>query len=336
MANYPFCTIDSNVGIVPVPDARLTRLAEIYNPKKVTPTVIEVVDIAGLVKGAAEGAGLGNKFLSYIREVDAIFHIVRCFEDPNVVHSSGRVDPISDIEIINTELCLKDLDTVTARTTKVEKLARSGDEESAGLLNIYKKIQKGLEDGMPVRLMELNEEEKKEIRELFLLTTKPVLYCCNVADSNLPGGGELTDRVKEFAHKEGSGVIVVSAQVEAEIVELSEEEKIDYLKSYQLKESGLDRLAQEGHRLLGLITFLTAGPEEARAWTVKRGSLAPQAAGAIHSDFERGFIRAEVMKFEDIDECGSEQTVKEKGRYRIEGKEYVVKDGDVIYFRFNV
>jgi GTP-binding protein YchF len=336
VANYPFCTIDSNVGIVPVPDGRLNRLVEIYSPKKVTPTVIEAVDIAGLVKGAAQGAGLGNQFLGHVRNVDAILHLVRCFEDENIVHSSGKVDPVGDIEVINTELCLKDLDSITSRVEKTQKLVRSGSSELARALTVYTKVKKGLEDGIPVRLMDLTREESELVRDLFFLTEKPVLYCCNVADTDLPEGGELAAAVKRRGEKEGAVSIVVSAKVESEIVELSEKEKADYLASYQLKESGLDRLARAGHKLLGLITFLTAGPEEARAWTVPAGTLAPQAAGAIHSDFERGFIRAEVMKFEDLDRLGSEQAVKEKGLYRIEGKDYTVKDGDVIFFRFNV
>ena len=336
IANYPFCTIDKNVGIVPVPDERLTRLAEIYQPKKITPTIIEVVDIAGLVKGASEGAGLGNQFLGNIREVDAIFHVVRCFEDPDVVHSSGKVDPIDDIGIINTELCLKDMETLTKRTDKTGKLARSGDKESSAQMEVFEKVKKGLEDGIPVRLLNLTKEEKEKIKELSLLTSKPVLYCCNVSDTDLPEGGELVSKVKEYAAKENSGVAVISAKIEAEIVELTEEEKKEYLKSFNLKESGLDHMAREGYKLLELITFLTGGPTEVRAWTVHKGATAPQAAGVIHSDFERGFIRAETMKFEDLDKLGSEPAVKEKGSYRTEGKEYIIQDGDVVFFRFNV
>jgi len=336
VANYPFCTIDKNVGIVPVPDKRLKRLTEIYNPKKITPTIIEVVDIAGLVKGAAEGAGLGNQFLGHVRDVDAIFHVVRCFEDPDVVHSSGKVDPLDDIGVIDTELCLKDLEELTKKTDKISKLAKSGDKESIAIMEVYEKVKKGLEDGVPVRLIKLTKEEKAQIKELQLLTIKPVLYCCNVADTDLPEGGELVERVKEYAKKEGAGVIVTSAKIEAEIVELSDEEKIEYLSSYSLTESGLNRMAEEGYKLLGLITFLTGGPEEVRAWTVPEGALAPQAAGVIHTDFERGFIRAETIKFDDLDRLGNEQAVKDKGLSRTEGKEYVVQDGDVMHFRFNV
>lgn len=336
VANYPFCTIDPNVGIVPVPDARLAKLAEMYRPKKITPTVVEVVDIAGLVKGAAEGAGLGNQFLGNIKDVDAIFHVVRCFEDPDVIHSSGKVDPLSDIAVINTELCLKDLDTLTKRYDKTHKLAGSGDKDAMALMAVYGKVKKALEDGTPVRLIHLTDEEKKQIRDLQLLTIKPVLYCCNVADTDLPEGGKLVGLVREFAKKENSGVAVISAKVESEIVELSDEEKKEYLKSFNLEESGLDRLAREGYKLLGLITFLTAGPEEVRAWTVVRGAHAPQAAGAIHSDFERGFIRAEIMKYDDLMKFGNQQAVKDHGLYRIEGKEYVMQDGDICYFRFSV
>jgi hypothetical protein len=336
VANYPFCTIEPNVGIVPVPDERLLKLAEMYQPKKVTPTVVEVVDIAGLVKGASEGAGLGNQFLGHIKDVDAVFHIVRCFEDPDVVNTMGGVDPVRDIGIIDTELCLKDLDTVTKRHEKVRKLAQSGDKKSIELETIYSKVKKTLEDGDPLRHLKLTPEEKKEIAELHLLTIKPVLYVCNVAETELPEGGELFRKVKEYADKEGAGAVVISAKVEAELVELEEAEKKEYLKSLGLTESGLDRMARAGHALLGLISFLTAGPEEVRAWTIAKGTRAPQAAGVIHSDFERGFIRAEIMTYQDLASLGSEHAVKAKGLYRTEGKDYVMQDGDVVFFRFNV
>jgi len=334
-ANYPFCTIDPNVGMVPVPDERLDHLSEKYNPKKITPTVVEVVDIAGLVKGAAEGAGLGNQFLGNIRDVDAIFHVVRCFEDADIVHSSGKVDPLSDIQVIDTELCIKDMETLTKRTEKTEKLAKSGDKESLALMPTYKKVKKALEDGTPVRNSGLTSDELDHIKELQLLTAKPVLYCCNVIDTDLPEGGSMVQAVKDYAAKEGSLAIVISAKVESEIVEMEEDEKKEFLASYNLTESGLDRLAKEGYNLLGLITFLTAGPEEVRAWTVTKGSFAPQAAGVIHTDFEKGFIRAEVMKYDDWSKLGSEQAVKDGGKYRVEGKEYVMQDGDIVYFRFS-
>ncbi len=335
-ANYPFCTIEPNKGIIPVPDNRLDKLAEMYQPKKITPTVVEVMDIAGLVKGAAEGAGLGNQFLGHIKDVDAIIHVVRCFEDPDVVHTSSTIDPLADIAIIDTELCLKDLDSVTKRFDKTDKLARSGDKKSLEVMPTYHKIKKTLEEGDPIRHLSLMKEEKEHIKDLQLLTVKPVLYCCNVNEAELPEGGALAARVKEYAKKEGARAVVISAKVESELVELPEEEKKDFLRTYHLEESGLDRIAREGYQLLGLITFLTAGPEEVRAWTVQKNALAPQAAGVIHSDFERGFIRAEVMKYDDLVKLGTQQAVKDKGLYRTEGKEYVMQDGDVVYFRFNV
>jgi GTP-binding protein YchF len=336
VANYPFCTIEPNVGMVAVPDHRLRRLAEIYQPKKITPTVIEVVDIAGLVKGAAEGAGLGNQFLSHIKNVDAIFHIVRCFSDPDIVHTSETLDPIRDIEVIDTELCLKDLETITKRYEKNHKLAQSGDKKALELEPLYQKILKKLEEGDPLRHLKLSREELKQVDDLNLITTKPVLYCCNVAETDLPTGGPTVDKVREFAKKEGAGVLAISAKVESELAEMAEEERADYLKSYSLEESGLDRIVREGYKLLDLVTFLTGGPEEVRAWTIPHGAHAPQAAGVIHSDFERGFIRAEVIKFKDLDELGSEQSAKAKGLYHVEGKEYVMEDGDVVFFRFNV
>ncbi len=336
VANYPFCTIDPNVGIVPVPDPRLQKLAEIYKPEKVTPTTVEFVDIAGLVKGASAGEGLGNQFLGHIKEVDAVLHVVRCFEDPDVVHVSGKVDPVRDIEVIQTELCLKDLETVNARIRKLEKTSKSGDKEAKMALSAAEKATKLLETGTPVRKGEWTKEEVPFLRELQLVTQKPVLYGANVKESDLPKGGPLVDQTREIARRDGSQVVVICGKVEAEVAELSDDEAKVYLQEFGLQESGLHQLIRLGYDLLGLITFLTAGEKEVRAWTVRKGAAAPQAAGVIHSDFERGFIRAEVMRYDDLVRYGSQQAVKEKGLYRLEGKEYVVQDGDVIYFRFNV
>jgi GTP-binding protein YchF len=336
VANYPFCTIDPNVGIVPVPDIRLQKLTEIYHPEKVTPTTVEFVDIAGLVKGASTGEGLGNQFLGNIKEVDAILHVVRCFEDPDVVHVSGAVDPIRDIEVIHTELCLKDLDTVSNRIKKLEKNAKSGDKDAKLALLVAEKANQLLESGTPINKGQWAKEEIPVLRELQLLTSKPVLYAANVNESLLPAGGPLVDRVRDMAKQEHSQVVVICGKVEAEVAELSDEEAKVYLKEFGLEESGLNQLIRAGYQLLGLNTFLTAGEQEVRAWTVAKGATAPQAAGVIHSDFERGFIRAEVMRYDDLVKYGTQQAVKEKGLYRLEGKEYMVQDGDVIYFRFNV
>lgn len=336
VANYPFCTIDPNVGVVPVPDIRLQKLAEIYKPKKITPTTVEFVDIAGLVKGASTGEGLGNQFLGYIKETDAILHVVRCFEDPDVIHVSATVDPIRDIEVINTELCLKDLETVQQRMKRLEKTAKGGDKESKAAMAVAEKALKLLEAGKPVRKSEWTKEEFPYLRELQLITQKPVLYAANVKESELPKGGPLVECVRKLAQEEGSHVGVICGKVEAEVAELSDQEAKEYLKEFGLEESGLNKLIKLGYQLLGLITYLTAGEQEVRAWTVLKGSTAPQAAGVIHSDFERGFIRAEVMRYDDLMKYGSQQAVKEKGLYRVEGKEYMVQDGDIIYFRFNV
>lgn len=335
--NYPFCTIDPNVGIVPVPDPRLDRLAAIYHPKKVTPTTMEFVDIAGLVKGASQGEGLGNQFLGHIKEVDAILHVVRAFEDHNVIHVSGSVDPVRDIGVIDTELCLKDLETVVNRIERIEKVAKSGAKEAVAELALCSRLRSELEKGIPLRKVRFSTEEKGEMRPLQLLTPKPVLYCINVKESELPLGGLLAKQVQVLAEKEGARAIVICGQVEAELAEIdSVQEKEEFLKSLGLKESGLNQLIRVGYELLGLVTFLTAGEQEVRAWTVSKGTTAPKAAGVIHSDFEKGFIRAEVMRFADVDQWGSQHAVKERGLYRLEGKEYVVQDGDVIYFRFNV
>jgi hypothetical protein len=335
-SNYPFCTIDPNKGIVSVPDERLTRLSELYHPHKTTPTTIEFYDIAGLVKGASEGEGLGNQFLSHIKEVEAVLHVVRCFDDPNIVHVSGGVDPVRDIEIIDTELCLKDLEAMTLRYDKTEKLANSGDKEAREKMPVYQKVKKALEDGTPLRLLGLTEEEKKLIKDMVFLTIKPVLYCANVAESDLPDGGPYVKPVRERAAKEGAEIVVISGKVESELVDLSDSEQKEFLKELGLKEPGLYALIQAGYRLLELITYFTAGEKEVRAWTIRRGTKAPQAAGVIHSDFERGFIRAEVMNYKNLVELGSAAAVKEKGLLRIEGKEYTVNDGDVMLFRFSV
>ena len=336
VANYPFCTIDPNVGVVAVPDPRLAKLAEIYKPQKVTPTTVEFVDIAGLVKGASAGEGLGNQFLGHIKEVDAVLHVVRCFEDPDIVHVSGDVDPARDIEVIQTELCLKDLDTVANRIKKWEKNAKSGDKEAQLAMATLTKASKLLEAGTPIRKGSWSKEEVPFLRELQLMTQKPVLYGANVKESDLPAGGPLVEQVKRLAASEGALVVIICGKVEAEVSELQDEEAKIYLKEFGLEESGLNQLIRVGYQLLGLITFFTAGEKEVRAWTVLKGATAPQAAGVIHSDFERGFIRAEVMRFEDLVQFGNQQAVKDKGLYRLEGKEYLVQDGDVIYFRFNV
>lgn len=335
-ANYPFCTIDPNKGIVTVPDARLDELAKIYNPKRTIPTVIEFYDIAGLVKGASTGEGLGNQFLGHIKEVEAILHVVRCFEDENIVHVANSVDPIRDIEIIDTELCLKDIDTMAARYHKTEKLVRSGDQDAKEIMPVYEKVKKALEAGTPLRLLNLSDKEKLLIQDMAFLTLKPVLYCANVAETDLPEGGKWVKPVRERAAKEGAGVVVISGKVESELMDLPEAEKLEFLKEFGLTEPGLKSLIRAGYGVLDLITYFTAGEQEVRAWTIRKGTKAPQAAGVIHSDFERGFIRAETMSYEDILRLGSPAAVKDKGLLRIEGKEYVFKDGDVVLFRFSV
>jgi len=336
-ANYPFCTIEPNVGIVPVPDERLDKLAAIYKPKKITSTTMEFVDIAGLVKGASQGEGLGNQFLGHIKEVDAVLHVVRAFEDSNVVHVSGSVDPVRDIEVIDTELCLKDLDAIANRIQKVEKLAKSGNKDAVQEFALCNRLRVELEAGKPLRKVQFSADEKEKIKQLQLVTPKPVLYGINVKESELPDGGPLVQKVKDLAQAEGAKAIVICGQVEAELAEIeSPEEKEEFLKSLGLRESGLNQLIRVGYELLGLVTFLTAGETEVRAWTIQKGWAAPKAASVIHTDFEKGFIRAEVMRYEDLIKLGSQQAVKDKGLYRLEGKEYVVEDGDVIYFRFNV
>ncbi len=338
-ANYPFCTIDPNVGVVPVPDDRLQLLGDFYHSKKVTPAVIEFVDIAGLVKGASKGEGLGNQFLANIREVDAIVHVVRCFEDPNVIHVDGSVDPLRDIETINLELIFSDIELIDRRIAKTTKTARM-DKEAAKELEFQQRLKKLLEDGKDASLIELeNEDEEKWFAEYNLLTGKPVIYAANVSEDDLADDGasnEHVAKVREFAKEHDSEVFVICAQIEEEISELEDDEKKMFLEDLGLKESGLEKLVRASYRLLGLMSFLTAGEDETRAWTIRLGTKAPQAAGKIHTDFERGFIKAEVVNYQDLLDCGSYAGAREKGLVRMEGKDYVVRDGDVILFRFNV
>lgn len=335
-ANYPFCTIEPNVGVVPVPDERLDRLAGWVKSAKTVHTTIEFVDIAGLVAGASKGEGLGNQFLGHIREVDAIVHVVRCFADPNVVHVSGSVDPARDIEVINTELLLKDLDTVEKRAQRLEKQARSGDKDARKEFDLVKKVLAHLEAGQPARTVEVTDEERPLLRSLFLLTDKPVLFAANVAEEDLTNGNEYVEQVRVVAAQEGAKVVVISAELEAQIAQLEGEERALFLEELGLEASGLERLIRAAYDLLGLVTYFTAGPKESRAWTIRRGTKAPQAAGVIHSDFERGFIRAETIKYADYEKYQSEAAAKEAGAMRSEGKEYIVQDGDVLLFRFNV
>jgi GTP-binding protein YchF len=332
--NYPFCTIEPNVGIVEVPDMRLDVIAEIVQPQKVVPAVVEFVDIAGLVKGASEGQGLGNQFLANIRETDAIAHVVRCFEDPNVVHVAGAVDPVSDIEVINTELALADLDSVDKQLAKYEKVAQTGgDKEAQRLVSALKKVRVTLNAGRPARSAELSKEERAVLRPLFLLTMKPTMYVANVGEE---GSRKPLDAVQAHAAKENAPVVPVSAALEAQIADMPDEDKKLFLEDMGMDEAGLNRVVRAAYQLLRLQTFFTAGPKEARAWTVRAGATAPQAAGVIHTDFERGFIRAEVASYDDYVACGGELGAKEAGKLRLEGKDYAVRDGDVIHFRFNV
>ncbi len=338
-ANYPFCTIDPNIGIVTVPDERLNKLAALYDSVKVTPAVIEFVDIAGLVKGASKGEGLGNQFLSNIREVDAIVHVVRCFEDTNVIHVDGSVNPLRDIETINLELIFSDIEILERRIAKTSKGARN-DKALAKELDLLNRIKAHLEEGRLAKSFEPNDEDDLALLTSYnLLTYKPVIFAANVAEDDLADDGASNEQVKqvrEFAEKEGFEVFVISAQIEQEISELDDEDKAMFLEELGLKESGLDKLIKASYKLLGLISYLTSGKDETRAWTIKVGTKAPGAAGKIHSDFERGFIRAEVVNYQDLLDCGSYSAAKDKGLVRLEGKEYVVKDGDVILFRFNV
>lgn len=333
--NYPFCTIDPNVGIVPVPDLRLAQLAEIVKPQRLLPTTMEFVDIAGLVEGASKGEGLGNKFLSHVRETDAIAHVVRCFENDDVVHVSGRVNPISDIEIINTELALADIETVERAMQRAEKHTRSGDKDAVARVALLSKILNSLNETGAVRKLELDKEQKKQIRDLHLLTMKPVEYIANVAEDGFENN-PLLDQVREYAAGHNARVVPVCAAIEAEISQLDPQDRQEFLAAVGLKESSLAGVVRAGYALLDLLTFFTAGPKEVRAWTVTRGATAPNAAGKIHTDFERGFIRAEVTAFDDFIRCGGEQGAKVTGKLRLEGKDYITQEGDVMHFRFNV
>jgi len=335
-ANYPFCTIEPNVGIVSVPDPRLDALAEIVRPQRVVPTTLEFVDIAGLVRGASKGEGLGNQFLGHIRQVDAIAHIVRCFIDENVVHVDGSVDPLRDVEVIQTELNLADLDTVEKRLVRIEKLAKSGDKAAQEELEILQQVRGALNEGRPARAVGLGREQRGWLRDLHLITAKPVLYVANVGEEDLLSGNQFVARLQQHAAEEGAEVVTICGRIEAEIAELPEAEKGEFLAELGLAQSGLDRMIGAGYQLLGLITYFTAGPKEAKAWTVSAGSRAPQAAGVIHSDFEKGFIRAEVIAYNDYLASRGEAGAKEKGLMRLEGKDYLVQDGDVMHFRFNV
>jgi len=333
--NYPFCTIEPNVGVVPVPDPRLTALADIVHPEQVLPTTIEFVDIAGLVAGASKGEGLGNQFLAHIRETDAIAQVVRCFENDDVVHVEGRVDPTDDIEVINTELALADMETVDKALQKVNKVAKSGDKESIAKLQLLETIKTTLDEGRPVRTLDLDDTTRELLRDLHLLTAKPTLYIANVTEEGFTDNPHLA-AVEKVAEKEGAHVVPVSAAIEQELAELDEAEKQEFLSDMGLDEPGLNRVIRAGYELLGLQTYFTAGPKEVRAWTIPAGATAPQAAGVIHTDFEKGFIRAEVVHYEDFIACGGEQGAKEAGKWRLEGKDYIPQEGDVMHFRFNV
>jgi hypothetical protein len=335
-SNYPFCTIDPNVGMVVLRDERMTKITELIEPKSIVPTAVEFVDIAGLVKGASKGEGLGNQFLGHIRSVDTIIHIVRCFEDPDVVHVDGRIDPISDIETIETELLLADLDGIERKINKAGKLMKSGDKEGAEAFRVYTAVKEILEDGRPARSLDSDIRETAVFKELNLITAKPFLFVANVSEDDLDASSGAAVLVKERAKGEGAGFVAICGSIESEIAELTEAERSEFLESMGAGESGLDRLVASAYKLLGLITYFTAGVQEVRAWTVHDGALAPEAAGVIHTDFEKGFIKAEVMAYDDFIGCGSEAKCKEKGLLRIEGKDYRVRDGDIMHFRFNV
>ena len=338
-ANFPFCTIDPNVGIITVPDERLNVLAQLVHPQRIVPTTVEIVDIAGLVKGASKGEGLGNKFLANIRETDAIIHVLRCFDDDNITHVDGSVNPVRDKEVIDDELMLKDLETIEGRITRVQKQAQTGGDKQAKVqYEVLCRYKEALEQGKAARTVQFeSKEELKAAHDLFLLTNKPVLYVCNVDDASAAAGNKYVDQVREAVKDEGAEILIVAARVESEIAELdSYDDKQMFLAEIGLEESGVNRLIKAAYKLLNLETFLTAGPQEVRAWTFRRGSKAPQCAGVIHSDFEKGFIRAEVIKYDDYVALGSEAAVKEAGKMYVEGKDYVVQDGDIMHFRFNV
>ncbi len=338
-ANFPFCTIDPNVGVITVPDERLNVLAQLVHPQRIVPTTVEIVDIAGLVKGASKGEGLGNKFLANIRETDAIIHVLRCFDDDNITHVDGSVNPVRDKEVIDYELMLKDLETIEGRITRVQKQAQTGGDKQAKVqYEVLCRYKEALEQGKAARTVQFeSKEELKAAHDLFLLTNKPVLYVCNVDDASAAAGNKYVDNVREAVKDEGAEILIVAARVESEIAELdSYDDKQMFLAEIGLEESGVNRLIKAAYKLLNLETFLTAGPQEVRAWTFRRGSKAPQCAGVIHSDFEKGFIRAEVIKYDDYVALGSEAAVKEAGKMYVEGKDYVVQDGDIMHFRFNV
>ena len=333
--NFPFCTIDPNMGVVPVPDPRLNELASLVKPEKLIPASMEFVDIAGLVAGASEGEGLGNQFLAHIRETDAIAHVVRCFEDENIVHVSGSVSPADDIEIINTELALADLDSLSRISDRLKRVANSGDKESISTLEVLSKVEASLESGGAIRNLELSDEEEAEIEGFHFLTNKPVLYIANVAEDGF-NDNRMVEQVQKIANEEGAEVVTVSNQIEAELAELNDLERSEFLENLGLEEAGLDRVIRAGYKLLGLQQYFTAGPKEVRAWTIPVGATAPDAAGVIHTDFKKGFIRAEVISYQDFIVHGGEQRAKEAGKWRLEGKQYLIEDGDVVHFRFNV
>ena len=338
-ANYPFCTIEPNTGVVPVPDARLDKLSGMYHPKKTTPAVIEFVDIAGLVRGASRGEGLGNKFLSHIREVDAIVHVVRCFEDDNIIHVEGSIDPLRDMETINLELIFADMDTVQKRGDKARKLVKTGEKKYWEEAELADRVLAHFEKGLPARSFEASDEERETLRQWFLLTTKPVIYALNIAEDDIskdPSGIPNVERVQQVASGEGAQTLLISAAIEQEIAAMDPQERAEFLQELGIGQSGLDRLVQHCYSLLGLISFLTAGEDECRAWTITKGTKAPQAAGKIHTDFEKGFIRAEIVPFDSLIALGSMAACREKGLVRSEGKDYVMQDGDVTLFRFNV
>ena len=334
--NYPFCTIDPNVGVVPVPDPRLALLADIAHPEKILPTTVEFVDIAGLVAGASQGEGLGNKFLAHIRETDAIAHVVRCFDHDDIVHVAGRINPVSDVDVINTELALADLAVTEKAVERAAKAMKSGDKEAARRHELYVRLRTALDQGTPARVIPVATEERRELRELQLLTAKPVMYVANVDEATLSADNAYLTALRERARAEGATVVPVCAAIEAEIAQLEEAERAEFLRDLGLAEPGLNRVIRAGYELLGLLTYFTVGPKEVRAWTVRSGSTAPQAAGVIHTDFEHGFIRAEVIAYEDFVRCRGEAGAREAGKMRLEGKEYVVHEGDVMHFRFNV
>ena len=333
--NFPFCTIDPNTGVVPVPDPRLNELASLVKPEKLIPASMEFVDIAGLVAGASEGEGLGNQFLAHIRETDAIAHVVRCFEDENIVHVSGSVSPADDIEIINTELALADLDSLSRISERLKRIANSGDKESISTLEVLSKVEASLESGEAIRNLQLSDEEEAEIKSFHFLTNKPVLYVANVAEDGF-NDNRMVEQVQKIANEEGAEVVTVSNQIEAELAELNDLERSEFLENLGLEEAGLDRVIRAGYKLLGLQQYFTAGPKEVRAWTIPVGATAPDAAGVIHTDFKKGFTRAEVISYEDFVVHGGEQRAKEAGKWRLEGKQYLVEDGDIVHFRFNV